>query len=122
MKISAYKIGDTGDAQVLDLKTCLEQRSQDDGVRWIDIEGFEPEELSNWLKPLDLSPLTLEFCREAGEGTRVAPLADALRILDNVSSGQATCFPLLAGLDGKILELNQPEDLRQVIASGAQHN
>jgi Mg2+ and Co2+ transporter CorA len=121
MKVSAYKISKAGEAQTLDPKTCVEQRLHEDGACWIDIAAFKPDELSEWLKPLDLSPLAMKCCRDAGSSTRVVPMGDELfcefsALVDDTKLGRTAVSILCVGNLVLTLHQDPPENLLSKLA------
>ena len=74
MNLKCYRITEANRPAETPFETLLESWSRGEGCYWIDVEGYQTEELSTWLSSFNLSSVAMKVCTEQGETTRVVPL------------------------------------------------
>ena len=78
MKISCYRISEDAHLAATPAEAFLEPWKQGEGQYWIDIQAYQPQELTEWLTDLNVSELAIQCCVEPTKTSRVIPLDDAV--------------------------------------------
>ena len=90
MEFNCYRITQDGHLEEMSSVAFVELRKQDEGPYWVDIWAYQPKELEEWLRNLNVCDLTIQLCVEPGNIGRVIPLNNAAIFdfpIQSVSSG-----------------------------------
>jgi magnesium transporter len=90
MKLNCYRITQDGYLEEMSSEASVDLWKQGEGPYWIDITAYQPKELEEWLRDLNVCDLAIQFCVEPRSIGRVIPLNDATIFdfpIHSVSSG-----------------------------------
>ena len=74
MHLTCYRITEDNQLAEISFETLRVSWSRGEGCYWIDVEDFQTEELTDWLRSFNLSSAAMHVCTSPEETTRVIPL------------------------------------------------